>query len=115
MQKNVLIIPARGGSKRIKRKNLQLINNSSLIQMVIEKAKKAKIFSDIYVSTDDEEIKHTALEFGANIPFMRPKILSGDKVTTLSVIKHALGKIKDLSADDNVVCMYPTSVTVSEL
>ena len=78
--KPVCIIPARGGSKGIPRKNIRKIGGKPLIAYTIMKAKKSKIFSHIVVSTEDKEIALIAKRYGAEVPFMRPKYLATDSI-----------------------------------
>ncbi len=108
---NVAIIPARGGSKRIKRKNIKTFVDEPIIAKSISAAKKANIFDSVIVSTDDDEIKDVALSFGAEVPFLRPKELSDDYTPTIPVIKHAIDQIN--AAQDkkvtSVCCIYPTA------
>ncbi|RXJ66828.1 pseudaminic acid cytidylyltransferase [Halarcobacter ebronensis] len=90
MPKCVAIIPARGGSKRIPKKNIKLFHGKPLISYSIEAAKSSKLFDKILVSTDDEEIANIAKEYGAWVPFLRPKELSDDFTGTGAVVAHAL-------------------------
>lgn len=102
----ICIIPARGGSKRIPRKNLKDFLGKPIIAYSIENAKKSKIFSKIYVSSDDEEILQMAKELGV-LPLKRPKSLSGDFVGTREVIIHC---IKGLNLKEEwVCCLYATA------
>lgn len=84
------IIPARGGSKSVPRKNIMLLAGKPLIAYTIEEAKKSKYINRIIVSTDDEEIAKIANQLGAEVPFLRPKELAEDFVPDLLVFKHAL-------------------------
>ena len=104
------IIPARGGSKGIPRKNLVKINNTPLIGLTILAAKKAKSIDKIIVSSDDEEIMQVSRSYGAETPFIRPKNISCDNTSMIEVLKHALfflnhSKIKI----DTIVLLQPTS------
>jgi len=90
MDKCVAIIPARGGSKRIPRKNIKPFHGKPLIAYSIETALKSKLFDQIIVSTDDEEIADVAKKYGAEVPFIRPKNLADDFTGTADVINHAL-------------------------
>ena len=90
MIRNLAIIPARGGSKRIPKKNIKSFNNKPMINWSIDAAKKSNCFDEIYVSTDSEEIASIAKKNGAQVPFMRPKDLSDDFTATQPVIKHAI-------------------------
>ena len=91
--KPVCIIPARGGSKGIPKKNIRKIGGKPLIAYTIKKAKKSKIFSHIVVSTEDKEIALIAKRYGAEVPFMRPKYLATDSVTTDDVLVHAVKEL----------------------
>ncbi len=92
--KVIAIIPARGGSKTIKYKNLALINGKPLVYYSIKSAIKSKLVDRVIVSTDNKRIKSVALKYGAEVPFLRPKNLSGDKVLDYPVINHVLKKLK---------------------
>lgn len=87
---NIAIIPARGGSKRIPRKNIRLFAGKPIIAYSIEAAKASGLFDKIIVSTDDEEIAEVSREYGADVPFMRPKELADDHTGTNAVVKHAI-------------------------
>ena len=89
-KKIICIILARGGSKGLKKKNLRKVNGKPLIYYPIKDALKTKIIDDIIVSTDDKKIAFFAKKYGAKVPFIRPKKLSGDLATTESCLKHAL-------------------------
>ena len=104
--KNLILIPARGGSKRIPKKNIKLFNGKPLIQWTIEAAIDSGISSNICVSTDCEEIKRIAASMGADVPFMRPKALSGDKAKSIDVALHALSYYKDIQS---IILLQPTS------
>ncbi len=106
----VCIIPARGGSKRIPKKNIKLFRGKPLLVWSIEKAIKSKCFTDVIVSTDDEEIANLAISYGANVPFLRPKELSDDFVGTLDVVKFV---IKNFNKEIKYVCcLYATAPIV---
>lgn len=102
------IIPARGGSKRIPRKNIKPFCGKPIIAYSIEAAQKSGCFDKIVVSTDDEEIATLAHSLGAEVPFMRPKELSDDHTATIPVIAHAIQtlNIPNLKA---VCCIYATA------
>lgn len=87
---NIAIIPARGGSKRIQRKNLKPFADKPMIAWLIETAKKSRLFDRIVVSTDDEEIAQLARELGAETPFVRPAELSDDHATAFAVTQHVI-------------------------
>lgn len=103
----IAIIPARGGSKRIPEKNIQLFGGLPLLVHSIQYAiVNNEIIDAIYVSTDDETIKETALAYGAKV-IDRPKALSGDLEPTVSALKHVLESIK--SDVENVILLQPTN------
>ncbi|MFT6701293.1 MAG: pseudaminic acid cytidylyltransferase, partial [Pseudomonadales bacterium] len=87
---NVAIIPARGGSKRIPKKNIKEFAGQPLIAYSIEVAKRAGVFDHIIVSTDDPVIADIAREYGAEVPFVRPDSLSDDMTGTRDVTNHAI-------------------------
>ena len=87
---NIAIIPARGGSKRIPRKNIKEFHNKPMIAYSIEAAKNSGCFDKVIVSTDDAEIAEVAIQYGAEVPFIRPENISDDFATTLDVMQHAI-------------------------
>lgn len=106
----ICVIPARGGSKRIPRKNIKDFLGKPMIAWSIEAAQKASIFSKIIVSTDDNEIANVAKKMGAEVPFIRPDSLSDDYSTTGDVMSHACKWMKDNEIKPTVVCcLYPTA------
>jgi pseudaminic acid cytidylyltransferase len=106
----VAIIPARGGSKRIPRKNIKLFHGKPLIAYSIEAALASNCFDKIIVSTDDEEIAKIAKQFGAEVPFMRPNGIADDYATTMDVIKHAISWLNDnQNKVEYVCCIYATA------
>ncbi|TYC58036.1 pseudaminic acid cytidylyltransferase [Marinobacter sp. BW6] len=108
------IIPARGGSKRIPRKNIKEFCGKPMIAWSIEAARKSGCFDRIVVSTDDPEIAEVARQFGAEIPFMRPPSLSDDYTGTLPVIRHAVEWLSDNgSTVSEACCLYATAPFVS--
>ena len=104
----VCIIPARGGSKRIPRKNIKDFCGKPMIAYSIEAAQQSGLFDLIIVSTDDQEIAEVARTYGAKTPFVRPKELSDDHTATIPVIAHAI-KTLDLSYAEAVCCLYATA------
>ena len=111
---NIAIIPARGGSKRIPRKNIKAFHGKPMIAYSIEAALKSGCFDDVIVSTDDEEIAAIALQYGATVPFVRPAEISDDYATTLDVIAHALTWCQQNQMDvDNACCIYATAPFIS--
>ena len=105
------VVPARGGSKGIKLKNLKKINGKSLIQIVSEVILKSKIFTNAVVSTDNNLIRKEALKFGLDVPFIRPKSLSGDFISDVEVLRHALKKSESFYKVqyDYIMMLQPTS------
>ncbi len=88
--KILAIIPARGGSKGVPRKNVRLLGNKPLIEYSIDAAIESNVFEKIVVSTDDEEIAIAAEIAGCNPPFIRPTELAQDDSTSISVVLHAV-------------------------
>ncbi len=110
MGKTVAIIPARGGSRRIPRKNIKPFHGKPLIAHSIEKAKKTNLFDRIVVSTDDEEIAEIARNYGAEVPFMRDRKLSDDHTTATDVIEQVLQKLEAEGEEIEYACaIYATA------
>jgi pseudaminic acid cytidylyltransferase len=109
----IVIIPARGGSKRIPGKNIKLFKDKPIILHVISILKSIKDITRIIVSTDDLEIASLVKSEGVEVPFIRSTSLSGDLVDTISVIKNAITEV-EMSSDEIVLCVYPTSVFIDE-
>ena len=105
----IAVIPARGGSKRVPRKNIRTFAGQPVIVWPIKAALSSGLFDQVVVSTDDAEIAEVARMAGALVPFMRPENLSDDFVDTKSVIRHAISELK-LKTEVQVCCIYPTSV-----
>lgn len=107
---NIAVIPARGGSKRIPRKNIRPFIGRPMIAWSIDAALRSAAFDRIVVSTDDPEIREVSLAAGAEVPFIRPPELADDHTPTVPVIRHA---IRSLEADGtevrNVCCIYATA------
>ena len=105
---NIAIIPARGGSKRIPRKNIREFAGKPMIAYAITAAKQAGLFQHVIVSTDDQHIAGQAEEWGAEIPFMRPEGLADEYTATVPVIAHAITECKAQGESANYVCcIYP--------
>ncbi|MCW2262018.1 MULTISPECIES: pseudaminic acid cytidylyltransferase [Sphingobacterium] len=116
IQNNICIIPARGGSKRIPRKNIKDFLGKPIIAYSIEAALSSGLFSEVMVSTDDEEIAAVALKYGANVPFLRSKENSNDYATTLDVIKEVLTAYENCNLYfDQVCCIYATAPFVTDI
>jgi len=107
---NIAIIPARGGSKRIPRKNIKDFYGKPMIGWSIEIAIKSGLFDSVIVSTDDSEIADISKRFGAEVPFVRPDELSNDYIGTTEVIVHAIEWLLSKGlALDSICCIYPTA------
>lgn len=104
------IIPARGGSKGIPNKNIMDICGKPLIAYTIEAGKKSKYIDEIMVSTDSEDIKNIAQQYGAKVPFLRPKQLSNDSAKSIDLVLHAIDFYKNNNmCYDYVILLQPTS------
>jgi len=104
------VIPARGGSKRIPRKNIREFCSKPMIAWSIEAAKESGCFDQIIVSTDDEEIADLARQWGADVPFMRPAELADDFAGTTPVVAHAVRWYQDHGQElAAVCCLYATA------
>ena len=109
--KPIAIIPARGGSKRIPRKNIQLVDGVPMIARAITTAVQSEIFSRVMVSTDDPEISEISKKFGALVPKLRSQELSDDFANTYDVVADALTKTWiGEEIPDHVCCIYPSSI-----
>ena len=112
--KRIAIITARGGSKRIPKKNIKEFCGKPVLCRVIEAAQKAGIFDEIMVSTDSEEIAQVAREAGASVPFMRSEKTSDDYATTRDVLLEVLEEYKKRGKSfDEMCCLYPTAIFVT--
>lgn len=106
----VAIIPARGGSKRIPRKNVREFCGQPLIAYSILAAKNSDLFDHIIVSTDDEQIRDIANQYDAETPFVRPPELANDRATTVPVINHAVSWVQQhIDKVDHACCIYATA------
>lgn len=106
----VCLIPARGGSKRIPRKNVRPFHGKPMIAWSIETARQTGVFDRIIVSTDDSEIARVATDYGAEVPFTRPANLANDLATTLDVVRHAIGWLEtNGGAPETLCCLYATA------
>jgi pseudaminic acid cytidylyltransferase len=108
MALNIAVIPARGGSKRIPRKNIKPFGGKPMIAYAIQAARDSGLFEHVVVSTDDDEIAEVAQAHGASVPFRRPAHLADDQTVTVPVIAHAAQWFVDQGhAVDAVCCIYP--------
>jgi len=106
--KNLAIIPARGGSKRIPKKNIRDFLGKPIIAYSIETALKSNMFSEVIVTTDSEEIAKVATSFGATVPFLRSKKSSNDYAPLADVIDEVLAYYKHKKEFDFICCLLPT-------
>jgi pseudaminic acid cytidylyltransferase len=105
----IAVIPARGGSKRIPRKNIRLFAGQPMIGYAIGAAWRSGLFDHVLVSTDDDEIAEIAREYGAELPFRRPPELADDLTPTVPVIAHAIRACQALGWDvAETCCIYPS-------
>lgn len=112
--KSVAIITARGGSKRIPRKNIKLFLGKPILEYSIEAALAAGLFHEVMVSTDDEEIADVAKRAGAKVPFLRSEKTANDFATTADVVDEVLNAYADRGMHfDRACCMYPTAPFVT--
>jgi len=111
--KNLCIIPARGGSKRIPRKNIKPFLGKPILAYSIEVAHKTGLFDEIMVSTDDEEIAEVAKRYGAMVPFMRSLESASDFASTEDVLREVIAKYGECGRSfDNFCCFYATAPLV---
>ena len=104
------MITARGGSKRIPRKNIKEFNGKPIIAYSIEAALNSGVYDEVMVSTDDEEIAEISRKFGAKVPFLRSEKTSNDFATTTDVIEEVITEYRSRGEDfDIVTCIYPTA------
>jgi N-acylneuraminate cytidylyltransferase len=103
---NLCIIPARGGSKRIPRKNIKNFLGKPIIAYSIEAALKSNLFDEVMVSTDDEEIAKVAIQYGAKVPFIRSKKNADDFATTIDVLSEVLHQYKILGKSSKKCMLY---------
>ena len=115
-KKKLAIITARGGSKRIPRKNIKLFNGFPIIKYSIEAALNSNEFDEVMVSTDDKEISEIAIKYGAKVPFFRSAKNSDDHSGTAEVIEEVIVDYKKINKSfDYVCCIYPTAPFVNSL
>ncbi|WP_269623347.1 pseudaminic acid cytidylyltransferase [Prochlorococcus marinus] len=108
--KTICVIPARGGSKRIPKKNIKNFHGKPLIAWSIECAIASGLFENVYISTDNQEIAEICSKFGALIPFMRPNEISSDFTSDKEVISHFLNWMKESKLEADILCyLYATA------
>ena len=107
----IAIIPARGGSKGLPGKNVRPLNGKPLIAYAVEEALKAKHIDRVIISTDDEEIARVAVEYGAELPFMRPAELASDTAMAIDNYIYTIGRLEEEDGKpiDAFVVLQPTS------
>lgn len=109
------LIPARGGSKRIRNKNIRILNGRPLLTWTIEFALSVDMFSDVIVSTDSPVIQGIARDAGASVPDLRPEKISTDSASTVQVLQHVLGeKLWAVEGEKPVCCLYPAAVCLEK-
>lgn len=112
--KSICIIPARGGSKRIPRKNVKDFLGKPIIAYSIEAASMSEVFDEVMVSTDDKEIAEVALKYGAKVPFLRSEETSNDFATTSDVINEVIEWYRQNGQEfDIICCIYATAPFVT--
>ena len=105
---SIAIITARGGSKRIPRKNIKEFMGKPMLAYAVEAALSSKIFDEVMVSTDDYEIAEIAKKYGAKVPFMRSKATSNDYATTADVLAEVKEEYKKRGKEfETICCIYP--------
>ena len=115
VSKKIAVIIARGGSKRIPKKNIKIFCGKPIIEIVIKTIKASKVFDEIIISTDDARIAKIAEKKGIKVPFLRPRSLANDYADTISVMKHAVNNFNPNNSIDNIYCcIYPTSVFMTK-
>lgn len=112
---NIAIIPARGGSKRIPRKNIKLFLGKPIIAYSIETALRSGLYEEVMVSTEDKEIAQIAKSYGASVPFLRTNINANDYATTSDVLNEVLLTYENKGKKfDYCTCIYPTAPFVRD-
>ena len=110
MLKPICIIPARGGSKGVKRKNIRILGKKPLIAHTIKTALESNLFQDVIVSTEDTEIAKIVEKYNGKIPFMRPKKLAKDTTTTEEVLLHAIKELRNLKYNFDTIVLRDCTV-----
>jgi N-acylneuraminate cytidylyltransferase len=112
--KSLCIIPARGGSKRIPRKNIKPFMGKPIIAYSIEAALKSGLFDEVMVSTDDEEFAEVAKQYGASVPFLRSEATANDYAGTEDVMAEVISEYRKLGKEfDTFCCLYSTAPFVT--
>ena len=112
----ICLIPARGGSKRIPRKNIRSFRGKPMIAWSIAAAQASRCFDQVLVSTDDQEIAEVARDHGVEVPYLRPSHLSDDQASTQAVITHALEWLEQHGrVCEALCCLYATAPFVRQM
>ena len=111
---SIAIIPARGGSKRIPRKNIKPFCGIPMISRTIKMLISTNLFVGVYVSTEDEEIASISVEAGATVPFLRSNLLADDYMPTVPVIADCIRRISGISTIEWVCCVYPCAPMITK-
>ena len=110
MSETIAVIPARGGSERIPRKNIRTFRGRPIIAWPIETARRSKLFDRIIVSTDNHDIAEIVRQEGAEVPFIRPKELANNKIGILPVVQHAIQELQNAGITIRELCLiYATA------
>jgi N-acylneuraminate cytidylyltransferase len=114
MAKTLAVIPARGGSKRIPRKNIKPFLGVPIIKFSIDAAIGSGAFDEVMVSTDDQEIVRLSMSFGAKVPFLRSAKTSDDHATTVDVLEEVIARYRESGQNfEYLCCIYPTAPFVT--
>lgn len=112
---NIALIPARGGSKRIPKKNVKEFLGKPIISYVIETAKESGFFKEVYVLTDDDHIAQVARDFGANVPFKRSAKNADDSATLDDIMQEAKTELKKIGVEfENACCLLPCASLITK-
>ena len=109
----IAVIPARGGSKRIPKKNIRLFHGKPIIAYAIEECFKSELFSRVIVSTDDVEIAQVVEKFGAEVFFRQDEEISSDNAPVISVVKELIQTQSLLSESDSICCIFPCTPLIT--
>ena len=111
--KHLAVIPARGGSKRIEKKNIRHFKGVPIIGRVIQQLNKSQKFDKVIVSTDNDEISNISRKYGAEVPFKRPENISDDQTSVVEVVRHAVNFFNQSNDKyDTITMVYPTAVLI---